>query len=232
MRSSKINRTRLRTAVLILFLLQTLMLPAAIGVTYASRSLKPEHILTYSAGRLVWDAGTDTDSSGAARLRLFDTAYSHVDSGDGAEVVAPGTEGHSLVRLKNDGGSAVTYTAVLYRIRTENVPVQAALEGEGFADTEQYAMPENAARENVLRAVTGKVEAGRIQDFDIRWLWRFDDGPVQDQADTALGDSAAAGRAARVTLGFYLVVRRSRDSGYGPMSTRRGTASRWAGMWA
>ena len=87
MRSSKINRTRLRTAVLILFLLQTLMLPAAIGVTYASRSLKPEHILTYSAGRLVWDAGTDTDSSGAARLRLFDTAYSHVDSGDGAEVV-------------------------------------------------------------------------------------------------------------------------------------------------
>lgn len=140
MRSSKINRTRLRTAVLILFLLQTLMLPAAIGVTYASRSLKPEHILTYSAGRLVWDAGTDTDSSGAARLRLFDTAYSHVDSGDGAEVVAPGTEGHSLVRLKNDGGSAVTYTA------------------------------------------------------------------VQDQADTALGDSAAAGRAARVTLGFYLVV--------------------------
>lgn len=162
--SSKINRTRLRTAVLILFLLQTFMLPAAIGVTYASRSLKPEHILTYSAGRLVWDAGTDTDSS------------------------------------------AVTYTAVLYRIRTENVPVQAALEGEGFADTEQYALPENAARENVLRAVTGKVEAGRIQDFDIRWLWRFDDGPVQDQADTALGDSAAAGRAARVTLGFYLVV--------------------------
>lgn len=111
-----------------------------------------------------------------------------------------------LERLKNDGGSAVTYTAVLYRIRTENVPVQAALEGEGFADTEQYALPENAARENVLRAVTGKVEAGRIQDFDIRWLWRFDDGPVQDQADTALGDSAAAGRAARVTLGFYLVV--------------------------
>lgn len=127
MRSSEINRTRLRTAVLILFLLQTLMLPAAIGVTYASRSLRPEHILTYSAGRLVWDAATDTDSSGAAR-------------------------------------------------------------------------------EDVLRAVTGKVEAGRIQDFDIQWLWRFDDGPVQDQADTALGDSAAAGRAARVTLGFYLVV--------------------------
>ena len=58
----------------------------------------------------------------------------------------------------------------------------------------------------MLRAVTGTVEAGRIQDFDIQWLWRFDDGPVQDQADTALGDSAAAGRAARVTLGFYLVV--------------------------
>ena len=154
MRSSEINRTRLRTAVLILFLLQTLMLPAAIGVTYASRSLKPEHILTYSAGRLVWDAGTDTDSSGAARLRLFDTAYSHVDSGDGAEVVAPGTEGGSLVRLKNEGGSTVTYTAVLYRLRTEDVPVQAALEGEGFADTAEYALPESAAREDVLRAVT------------------------------------------------------------------------------
>ena len=129
-----------------------------------------------------------------------------MDSGDGAEVVAPGTEGGSLVRLKNEGGSTVTYTAVLYRLRTEDVPVQAALEGEGFADTAEYALPESAAREDVLRAVTGTVEAGRIQDFDIRWLWRFDDGPVQDQADTALGDSAAAGRAARVTLGFYLVV--------------------------
>ena len=95
---------------------------------------------------------------------------------------------------------------MLYRLRTEDVPVQAALEGEGFADTAEYALPESAAREDVLRAVTGTVEAGRIQDFDIRWLWRFDDGPVQDQADTALGDSAAGGRAARVTLGFYLVV--------------------------
>lgn len=206
MRSSKINRTRLTAAVLILFLLQTLMLPAAIGVTYASRSLRPEHVLTYTAGRLVWDAGTDTDSSGAARLRLFDAAYSHVSSDDGAAVAAPGTEGGSLVRLKNSGGSAVTYTAVLYRIGTADVPVQAALEGEGFADTEDYALPEGAAREDVIRAVTGTAEAGRIQDFDIQWLWRFDDGAAQDQADTALGDSAAEGRAARVTLGFYLVA--------------------------
>lgn len=206
MRSSEINRTRLTAAVLILFLLQTLMLPAAIGVTYASRSLRPEHILTYTAGRLVWDAATDTDGSGAARLRLFETEYSHVDSGDGAAVVAPGTEGGSLVRLKNDGGRAVTYTAVLYRLRTEDVPVQAALEGEGFADTEKYALPENAAQGDVIRAVTGTVEAGRIQDFDIQWLWRFDDGPAQDQTDTALGDGAAEGRAALVTLGFYLMA--------------------------
>lgn len=83
MRSSEINRTRLTAAVLILFLLQTLMLPAAIGVTYASRSLRPEHILTYTAGKLVWDAGTDTDSTGAAQDQA-DTAL-----GDGA------AEGHA-----------------------------------------------------------------------------------------------------------------------------------------
>lgn len=205
MRSSEINRTRLTAAVLILFLLQTLMLPAAIGVTYASRSLRPEHVLTYTAGKLVWDAGTDTDSTGAARLRLFEPGCSRANSDNGS-IVAPGTEGGSLVRLKNDGASAVTYTAVLYRIRTADVPVQAALEGEGFVDTEEYALPESAAREDVIRAVTGTVEAGRIQDFDIRWLWRFDDGAAQDQADTALGDGAAEGHAARVTLGFYLVA--------------------------
>lgn len=224
MRSSEINRTRLRAAVLILFLLQTLMLPAAIGVTYASRSLQPEHVLTYTTGRLAWDAGTDTDSSGAARLRLFEPAYSHVDSDDGGAVVAPGTEGSSLVRLKNDGGSAVSYTAVLYRIRTADVPVQTALEGQGFADTTAYTLPDGAAQADVIRAVSGKVETGRMQDFDIRWLWNFDDGPAQDQADTALGDAAADGRAQQVTLGFYLVVEEEPGQWIRPSGPKTGDA--------
>lgn len=52
---------------------------------------------------------------------------------------------------------------------------------------------------------------------------------MQDQADTALGDSAAAGRAARVTLGFYLVV--SEEPGQWIRPTNHKTGDRFPLGW-
>ena len=55
------NRTKklrewLFPAILILFILQVMLLPVMIGLTYAVPAERPEHILTYWTGSLVWDA--------------------------------------------------------------------------------------------------------------------------------------------------------------------------------
>lgn len=47
---------RLFVALLLLFIMQVLLLPAVIGATYATKSVKPEHIITYTPGKLSWDA--------------------------------------------------------------------------------------------------------------------------------------------------------------------------------
>lgn len=60
------EKTNRLEVVLTLLLIQLILLPAALGVTYASSSTRPEHILTYTTGRLTWDSATETDGQGAA----------------------------------------------------------------------------------------------------------------------------------------------------------------------
>ena len=64
------EKTNRLEVVLTLLLIQLILLPAALGVTYASSGTRPEHILTYTTGRLTWDSATETDAQGAARLEL------------------------------------------------------------------------------------------------------------------------------------------------------------------
>ena len=59
---------RLFVALLLLFIMQVLLLPAVISATYATKSVKPEHIITYTPGKLSWDENTETDSSGACAI--------------------------------------------------------------------------------------------------------------------------------------------------------------------
>ncbi len=201
------NRLRpwLLPALIILFVIQILLLPAVLGVTYATKSRRPEHILTYSSGMLRWDANTSVREDGSASLSFFDTLDQNV-SADGADkILAPGTQKDTVVRLKNNAKNAITYTAVLWMRRSSGLlPVEAALSGEGFSDTDEAVLPAGAASEDVLRTVSGTVGANQMQDFDIDWFWRFE--ADRDTLDTYLGDLAANGKAADVTLGFYLVV--------------------------
>lgn len=60
------EKTNRLEVVLALLLIQLILLPAALGVTYASSGTRPEHILTYTTGRLTWDSATETDGQGAA----------------------------------------------------------------------------------------------------------------------------------------------------------------------
>ena len=209
------NRTKklrewLFPAILILFILQVILLPVMIGLTYAVPAERPEHILTYRTGSLVWDKATSVRPDGSAELTFFETLYQNVNAGNAEKVLAPGTEKDRVVRLKNDTNKEITYTAVLYSLSTSpDLDIGASLSGNGFLDTSRYTLPENIKKEAVIRAVGGKLDARKLQDFDINWFWRFEDGAStyeRDQIDTYLGNKAADGKADEATLGFYLVV--------------------------
>lgn len=199
----KINQWLL-PLVLVLFILEVLTLPLVLEITYAGREEGPDHILTYTTGDLTWDDATGIDEHGVAQLDLFHAVYDETVDGNGENVVAPGTEGFNIVRLKNDTERTVIYTAVLYRIQTnEDLPVSVALQGENFTDTDSYSLPYQTADADVLRAVTGSVGKDQIQDFDISWLWQFEVDQDQDRIDTVLGNQDELDN---ITVGLYIVV--------------------------
>ena len=53
MNNSEKMREWMFPAILILFILQVMLLPVVIGLTYAVPAERPEHILTYRTGSLV-----------------------------------------------------------------------------------------------------------------------------------------------------------------------------------
>lgn len=201
------QRAWMLPAVLILFILEVITFPFVIHFTWADRSENPKHILTYTQGKLTWNNAESISETGSAELSLFDTVYKNIKQNNSDKLVAPGSDGSSIVRLKNSVGKSVGYTAVLYSIKSaENLPVEASLSGDNFADTEKYVLPEGVSESNVIRAVSGTVGGGMIQDFDIGWKWDYDDGNVQNTIDTFLGNKAADGKADDVTVGIYIVV--------------------------
>lgn len=200
---------QLFTIVFLLFILQVILLPICVGVTYASREEKPEHILTYKDHRLVWDADTKVDAQGCAKLSLFQSEYHGARSEDGAHLVVPGAEMERILRLCNGEKNSIGYTAVLYAKKEEILPVEVNLSGSGFADTDIYQLPDGVEPADVIRAVFGEIAGEQMQEFDISWSWPYEDRTNlrgQDRIDTSLGDRAAAGDAQEIQLGIYMVV--------------------------
>lgn len=194
-------------ATLILFILEIFTLPFVVGMTYSGRSEVPNHVLTYTENKLTWDSATGIDSNGVARLDLFHAVYDNVSAWDEENVIAPGTDGYNIVRLKNNVSGEITYTAVLYSIKTtENLPITPELTGTSFTDTDTYPLPDGVEREQVMRAVTGKLGGGQRQDFDISWIWNFYEDESRDTTDTELGDKAAIDVADNITVGLYIVI--------------------------
>lgn len=204
--SRKMNRWLLPAA-LMLLILEIVTLPYVLSLTYAGRSQESRHILTYTEEKLTWDSATGIDENGVAELDLFDAEYKGIASENGDKVIAPGAEGFNIVRLQNRVEGPIYYTAVLYRIRSnEALPVDGELSGVGFSDAETYPLPEQVSEDQVIRAVSGTLPGGQIQDFDITWTWSYFEDEDQDVIDTLLGDSAALDEEDRVTVGLYLVV--------------------------
>ena len=211
MNNSEKLREWMLPAILILFILQVMLLPVMIGLTYAVPAERPEHILTYRTGSLVWDKAVSVRPDGSAELSFFETLYKNVNADNAERVLAPGTEKDSVIRLKNDTNKEITYTAVLYSLSTSpDLNIGATLSGDGFSDISRYALPESIKKETVVRAVGGSLAAKKLQDFDINWFWNFEDGAnvdERDRVDTYLGNKAASGKADDAALGFYVVIR-------------------------
>lgn len=212
------KRGWLLPAVLILFLLEVLLMPLALGQTYAGRSESPDHTLTYETGSLTWDSATGIDPNGAAQLSLFGQTEQNVLADNGDRVIAPGTGNTSIVRLHNNSQTEIGYVAVMYRIKQEStLPVAPTLaQDNAFTDTDTYPLPDGVTRDQVVCAVTGSVQAGQVQDFDLSWSWNYYESDARDQLDTALGNRAAWATPDEVTAGIYIVVEEENTGGTGP----------------
>lgn len=192
---------------LILFILEVIAFPFAVGLTYAGRSEDPNHTLTYRTNELTWSDVQGIDENGVAELSIFDAEYEHVSASDGSAVVAPGTKGQNIIRLKNDADGEIEFTTVCYMIKSDSgLPVEARLADGNFTDTTNYRLPDGVKDSQVLRAVAGSLRQGEKIDFDISWLWDYEIGEEQDLIDVDFGDRSAQGEPDDVKVGFYLVV--------------------------
>lgn len=192
---------------LILLVLTGVTFSLAAGVTYSWKSESPDHTLTYTEGKLTWDNATGIREDGTAELSLFQALYQNVEADNGDKVIAPGTAGGNTIRLISEVDGPVHYTALVYEIKSsEELPVTAAFAAEGASDTDAYMLPQGVEPSQVIRAVEGTLSARGLQEFDIEWLWNFEDGEAQDILDTALGDQAALEKADDVQLGFVIVI--------------------------
>lgn len=212
------NRRRIFPALLVLAVLTAVTLPLAFSPVWAAPATAPDRVLTYGINRLTWDSAASIRPDGSAELTLFSANYPNVASADGANVVAPGTNGHNTVRLKNNVGGTIRYTAVLYAIKSNAaLPVTPALSGAYLTDTTRYSLPAGVDKGDVIRAVSGSVRGFGLQDLDVDWLWKYYDTAAQDGADTALGNAAAhtlsagsgeliPGKMDDIVVGLYIVV--------------------------
>ncbi len=201
---------------LIIFILEVIAFPFAVGMTYAGRSEAPEHILTYTEGRLEWSQVKGIDKNGAAIFSLFDAEYENVKSENGVSVIAPGTEGLNIVRFKNNSPKTVSYKAVLYAVKSnDSLPVEVSLLGDGLVDTDEYILPKGVSDNDIVRAVGGDISVGQIVDFDISWLWSYEINDENDLIDIDFGNKSAEGNPDDITVGFYLIVNDNNET-YSP----------------
>lgn len=190
----------------VLVVLQMFVLPVFIGTTYASKNPNPEHTLIYNDHRVSWGAGTSVNKDGIASLEFFDTSYKGVRSEDGENVIAPGTERETVIRLQNKSANDITYKAVFYKTGSDDIPINVCIMGSNLSEEESINLPDNIEG-NLIKAVSGEIKGERVTEFDVQWSWDFEGirGSSQtNESDTLLGNSVET--LEDLGLGLYIVV--------------------------
>lgn len=188
----------------LLFLVELMLLPLVVSQTYATRNPSPEHILTFGNDEsLTWDKDTEVGSDGVAVTRLEDSLSEAVSEDD---LLAPGMDKDSIIRLKNENAHAIRFYALAYQVRSDpSIPTEVGLEGEGLTDVPSGSIPFDKPGAEVFREVTGVVEPGSVQDFELDWTWVFHESNPDDRRDTGYGTEAAS-EELTATVGFYVGV--------------------------
>lgn len=199
----KTRRGILTALIVVLFAAALITFPYAFNLTWAMPGADMDRTLTYRTGSLTWDSDAEIDANGVIRLSMFRSSYSNVSAEDGVNVLAPGTEKTTRIRLLNTAGGSIRYTAVLYRLDETDVPIFADLSGMDASVTADYALPGGVTAEQVVNAVSGTVGGSSVKTVDIDWKWDYSVDDAADQKDTELGNQAQPDE---VQYGLYIVV--------------------------
>ena len=109
-----------------------------------------------------------------------------------------------MIRLLNESSGKISYRAVLfYKKSDEALPASLTLSGEDFRDSENTALPKELRDMSVVRSVTGELAAKGLQELDVSWLWKFEDGEKtaeRDESDTSFGNADT------LSAGVYIVI--------------------------
>ena len=216
------NLNRIWPVVIIsLALVCVITFPFAFNLTYSLPGAKADRTLTYKTGSLTWDSKTKVNSDGTAVLSMFKSNYDNtVDSSNGDKVVAPGTANTENIRLLNTANNSISYTAVLYRLDSTSVPIQADLSDDNAQETDNYSLPSGVNKSDVIKAVAGTSSASTVNMLSVNWSWDFSGAnnvnsdasngaansttkQTSDEIDTAFGNASEADV---VEYGVYVVV--------------------------
>lgn len=204
---TKQRSKRLIRLTLVLFLLEVITFPFVVKLTYSGTGNGVDRMLTYTPGKLVWDSENKIMPDGTAILSLFSNSYQNAKSGNQEKILAPGVDMNSIVRLRNDSNHEIEYTAVCYKIQSgDMMEVNALIKGNGLKDATEVPQGKNYTPEQVSHAVSGKLSANQMQDFDVNVIWDFDVNDSTNQKDTKLGNNSANGNPGTLKIGFIVYV--------------------------
>ena len=183
-----------------ILLAAALTFPYALAMTWSIGDADTDHTLTYVSGRLRWDAASEVGKNGELHLSMFRPDYDGISAHNDENVVAPGTEGQTHIRIQNKGDDSISYTAVLYRLDESDIPITASL--TGGTPTQTHVLPSGVTAEQV-GSVTGTVSGKSSKLLEIDWQWHYSVDELSDDRDTMLGTQSEGDE---VEYGMYIVV--------------------------
>lgn len=204
---TKQRSKRLIRLTLVLFLLEVITFPFVVKLTYSGTGNGVDRMLTYTPGKLTWDSDKKILPDGTAVLSLFSDSYRNAKSDNKDDILAPGADMNSIVRLRNDSNHDIQYTAVCYKIQSgDMMNVKGLIKGNGLKDTKDVPPSNSYQPDQVTHAVSGTLSSNQLLDFDVNVIWDFEINDSVDLKDTHLGNNSADGNPATLKIGFIVYV--------------------------